>query len=222
MEVFLRLALVAISVGLADSLTPETVGPALYLATGRKPVRRVAEFTAGVLAVHFTAGVILVSGPGGWLFRLVPRPHGQTRDAVELAAGAVLLLCAAALWLLRKRLTRRPLPTPSGPSALAAGASIAALGLPTAIPYLALLAAVIASSVTLPQQIGVVALYNLCFVSPLLGIVIVLVVAGKRAELPLAKSRSWLQDQWPVVIAGLLLVVGGVLVLLGGAGLVRS
>jgi cytochrome c biogenesis protein CcdA len=222
MEVFLRLALVAISVGLADSLTPETVGPALYLATGRKPVRRVAEFTAGVLAVHFTAGVILVSGPGGWLFRLVPRPHGQTRDAVELAAGAVLLLCAAALWLLRKRLTRRPLPTPSGPSALAAGASIAALGLPTAIPYLALLAAVIASSVTLPQQIAVVALYNLCFVSPLLGIVILLVVAGKRAEQPLAKSRRWLQDQWPVVIAGLLLVVGGVLVLLGGAGLVRS
>jgi Sap, sulfolipid-1-addressing protein len=81
---------------------------------------------------------------------------------------------------------------------------------------------VIASSVTLPQQIVLVALYNLCFVSPLLGIVIILVVAGKRAEQPLAKSRRWLQNQWPVVIAGLLLVVGGVLVLLGGAGLVRS
>lgn len=222
MQVFIRLALVAITVGLADSLTPETVGPALYLATIRKPVRRVAEFTAGIFAVHFTAGVILVSGPGGWLFRLVPRPHGETKHAIELAAGAVLLLCAAALWLLRKRLTRRPLPTPSGRSALAAGASIAAVGLPTAIPYLALLAAVIASSATLPQQIVVVALYNLCFVTPLLGIVIVLAVAGKRAEQPLAKSRRWLQNEWPVVIAGLLLVVGGVLVLLGGTGLVRS
>ena len=28
---------VAISVGLADSLNPSTVGPALYIATGRKP-----------------------------------------------------------------------------------------------------------------------------------------------------------------------------------------
>lgn len=222
MQIFIRLALVAITVGLADSLTPETVGPALYLATIRKPVRRVAEFTAGIFAVHFTAGVILVSGPGGWLFRLVPRPHGETKHAIELAAGAVLLLCAAALWLLRKRLTRRPLPTPSGRSALTAGASIAAVGLPTAIPYLALLAALIASSATLPQQIVVVALYNLCFVTPLLGIVIVLAVAGKRAEQPLAKSRRWLQNEWPVVIAGLLLVVGGVLVLLGGTGLVRS
>jgi cytochrome c biogenesis protein CcdA len=222
MEVFLRLALVAITVGVADSLTPETVGPALYLATVPKPVRRVAEFTAGIFAVHFTAGVILVSGPGGWLFRLVPRPHGETKHAIELAAGAVLLLCGAALWFLRKRLTRRPLPTPSGRSALAAGVSIAAVGLPTAIPYLALLAAVIASSATLPQQIVVVALYNLCFVAPLLGIVIVLAVAGKRAEQPLAKSRRWLQNEWPVVIAGLLLVVGAVLVLLGGAGLVRS
>jgi cytochrome c biogenesis protein CcdA len=81
---------------------------------------------------------------------------------------------------------------------------------------------VIASSVTLPQQIVVVALYNLCFVAPLLAIVIALVVAGKRAEQPLATSRRWLQHQWPVVIAGSLLVVGGVLVLLGGAGLVRS
>ena len=40
---FLRLAGVAISVGLADSLNPSTVGPALYLATTRRRVARVVE-----------------------------------------------------------------------------------------------------------------------------------------------------------------------------------
>jgi cytochrome c biogenesis protein CcdA len=222
MAPFVRLALVAVTVGLADSLTPEIVGPALYLATVPKRVQRVAEFTLGVFCVHFVAGVILVTGPGGWLFRLVPRPHGQTRSVLELTAGVVLVLCALALWLLHERLTRRELPVLSGRSALVAGVSISALGLPTAIPYLALLAAVIASSVTLPQQIVVVALYNICFVFPLLAIVVALLVAGDRAERPLAATRRWLQRRWPLVLAALLLVIGGVLVLLGGAGLVSQ
>lgn len=222
MSPFVRLAVVAVTVGLADSLTPEIVGPALYLATVRRRVQRLAEFTVGVFCVHFVAGVVLVTGPGGWLFRLVPRPHGQTRSVLEFAAGAVLLLCALALWLLRKRLTRRELPVPSGRSALLAGVSISALGLPTAIPYLALLAAVIASSVTLPQQIVVVAIYNVCFVCPLLAIIAAMLIAGDRAERPLAATRRWLQRQWPLVLAALLLVIGSVLVLLGGAGLVRQ
>jgi hypothetical protein len=63
MAAFVRLALVAVTVGLADSLTPEIVGPALYLATVPKRVRRVAEFTLGVFCLHFVAGVILVTGP---------------------------------------------------------------------------------------------------------------------------------------------------------------
>ena len=41
----LRLIGVVISVGLADSLNPSTVGPALYIATARQRVLR-------VIAVH--------------------------------------------------------------------------------------------------------------------------------------------------------------------------
>ena len=60
----LRLAGVVLAVGLADSLNPSTVGPALYLATGQRPVARVSLFALGVFAVNLTAGLVLAAGPG--------------------------------------------------------------------------------------------------------------------------------------------------------------
>ena len=52
----LRLVGVVISVGLADSLNPSTVGPALYLATVGKRVLRVMQFTIGVFSVNLVVG----------------------------------------------------------------------------------------------------------------------------------------------------------------------
>ena len=74
----LRLAFVCLSVGLADSLTPEIVGPALYLAALPGRVWSVMQFTAGVFVVHFGTGLVLTTLPGGWLAGLVPRPAGRT------------------------------------------------------------------------------------------------------------------------------------------------
>ena len=68
----LRLAGVAISVGVADSLNPSTVGPALYLATARNGVVRVMLFTIGVFAVDLAGGILLTAGPGRLLLGLVP------------------------------------------------------------------------------------------------------------------------------------------------------
>ena len=224
MEPLLRLAVVVTSVGLANSLNPETVGPALYLATGPTRIRRVAQFTSGFFAVTFAAGLVLTIGPGRLLLGLAPHPERTIRHVIELVAGAVLLLCAVALWLGRRSLAGRELPTGAvgGGSAVVAGASMALVGLPTAIPYFAVIAAIVASSATLPQEIALLAIYNVAFVVPLLAIIIALLVAGERAQIPLDRAGAWLQRQWPAVLAGLLLFVGGILVLLGGAGLVKE
>ena len=217
----LRLAGVALSVGLADALNPSTVGPALYLALGRRGAARVTLFTIGVFALNFAAGVALTVGPGRLLFGLAPHLERSVRHALELVAGLVLIAIALALWIGRRSLARRELPTGrgGGRSAVIAGASIAAVELPTAAPYLAVIAAIVASSASVPQAIGLVAIYCLAFVAPLLAIVAVLLVAGERANPLLEHGRAWLQRRWPVGLAGLLLVVGGGLAAVGSTGL---
>ena len=218
----LRLAVVAVSVGLADSLNPSTIGPALYLATGRRRVVRVTLFTIGVFTVNLAAGIVLALGPGRLLLGLVPHPQGTVRHAIELVAGVVLLVLSAALWLGRRNLAGRELPMGHGGTALIAGGAIAAVELPTAAPYLAVIAAIVASSATAPQAIGLVAAYCVAFVAPLLAIIVILLVAGEHAEGWLQKGRTWLQRQWPVVCAVLLLLVGSGLTILGGAGLLNQ
>src|SRR3954454_6414817 len=215
----LRLAGVALSVGLADSLNPSTVGPALYLATGRHGGVRVTLFTIGVFTVNLAAGIALTLGPGRLLLGLVPHPQGTVRHAVELVAGVGLLALSVALWLGRRNLAGRELPMGHGGSALIAGAAIAAIELPTAAPYLAVIAAIVASSATAPQEIGLVFLFCVAFVAPLVAIIVILLVAGEHTEGWLQKGTAWLQRQWPVVLAVLLLLVGSGLSMLGGAGL---
>jgi cytochrome c biogenesis protein CcdA len=215
---------VVISVGLADSLNPSTVGPALYLATAPGRVWRVTQFMIGIFGVNFTAGLVLTIGPGRLLLDLVPHPQGTVKHVIELVAGVALIAVAMALWVGRRSLARRELPGSgtSGGSALIAGASIAAVELPTAAPYFAVIAGIVASNATLPEQIGLLAIYNIAFVTPLIVIVIALLVMGERANQWLEKAGAWIQRRWPVVMASLLMFVGGVLTVLGGTGLVKS
>jgi cytochrome c biogenesis protein CcdA len=224
MDVLFRLALVSLSVGLADSFNPEIVGPALYLATGPKRIWRVTQFTLGVFVVYFAVGIVLMTGPGRWLLGLVPNPQGTARHLIEIVVGVVLLGCGAALWFGRRELGRRELPTSGGGggSAFVAGATMTAIGIPTAVPYLAMIAAFGASSATIPQEIVLLLIYNVAFVLPLLTIIMILLVAGKNADQPLATMAAWLQRRWPVVLAVLLLFVGSILLLLGGAGVVNN
>jgi cytochrome c biogenesis protein CcdA len=215
---------VVIAVGLADSINPSTIGPALYLAATRNGVLRVTLFTTGVFTVNLAAGIALTIGPGRLLRGLVPHPHGPGRHVIELVAGVMLLVVAVALWLGRRSLARRELPMRDGGggSALVAGALVAAIELPTAVPYFAVIAAIAASSAGVVQAIVLLALYCLAFVAPLLAIVATLLVAGERAEPWLQKGAAWLQRRWPVVLASVLLVAGGGLSVLGGAGLLKQ
>jgi cytochrome c biogenesis protein CcdA len=212
---------VVISVGLADSLNPSTVGPALFLAAGRDRVRRVAEFTLGVWVVNLAGGLLLMIGPGRLLLDLVPHPRGTVRHIIELVAGVILVALALTTWAARRKLARRPLPGAKGGggSSFVTGASLAAVELPTAAPYLAVIAGLVASTVTIPEEILLLLLYNLAFIAPMLVILGVLVVAGDRADPWLRRVGDWIQRRWPVVLAGLLMFVGGGLAILGGLGL---
>src|SRR5437764_4431205 len=106
----LRLIGIVVSIGLADSINPTTIGPALYLATGERARGRVAEFTFSVFAVYLLGGAAIAVGAGQLIRPLLPHPRHHIADVIEMAAGVALIVGAATLWRHRHRLAHRDPP----------------------------------------------------------------------------------------------------------------
>jgi cytochrome c biogenesis protein CcdA len=219
------LILLVISVGLADAVNPSTLAPALVIVTGtgRGAARRLAGFTAGVFAVSLVGGVALVLGPGQLLLDALPHPGPHAKAVVALVGGLLLLCLAAALWLGRARLARRLAGTGGGAAranrgALALGAGIMAVEFPTALPYFAAIAAILAAHIHVGLQIALIVLYNVAFVAPLVALLVVREVAGERARTRLEAFGTWLRLRAPALLAVLLAVLG---VVVGAVGVAR-
>lgn len=217
----LTLLILVVSIGLGDSLNPSTVAPALYLATTNQPRRQLAGFILGVFSVMFLGGLLIVLGPGQLLLALVPKPSATAKHLTELIAGVAILVLAAVLWIRRGSLARRTLPTgkASGGSSLALGAGIAAIELPTALPYFAAIALITGSDSDIVTRLAMLVAYNLAFVIPLLAILVTVTIAGEDAAPVLSKANRWLQAKWPVLLAGLSLLIGLSLLAFGLAGI---
>jgi cytochrome c biogenesis protein CcdA len=220
----LRLVGIVMSIGLADSLNPTTIAPALYLATGERARGRVAEFTLAVFAVYFLGGAAVAVGAGQLIKPLLPHPRHHIADIIEIAVGAAMIAVAGMLWRHRARLSLRDPPDfdPHGKSSWVLGASITAVELPTAFPYFAAIAAIVGSGLGPVRDLVLLVLFNLCFVSPLLGILAVLTFKGEQAGQMLSDGRDFLQRHWPAVLAGLALLAGVFVVALGLTGLAAS
>lgn len=218
------LAVLVVSVGLADSLNPSTVGPALYLATGEHGSARVLSFAAGVFAAFSVGGILLVLGFGQAALAALPHPDRQTLHLIELGAGGVVLLIALVLALLRKHvpsdvLSRRPATTRA---TFVLGAGIAAVELPTALPYFGIAAAIVASGRNVAPQLILLLLFNLAFIAPLLAIAILRGVGGSRWEGSLARFQGLLERWTPVLIPSVLAAIALVLLAIGAVGLARD
>jgi cytochrome c biogenesis protein CcdA len=216
----LRLIGLVVSIGLADSLNPTTIAPALYLATGEHARARLIQFTLGVLLVYFVGGALIALGPGQLLLALVPKPDAEDRQVIEIVVGVAMLVAAAVLWRNRESLSHRQMPVPSGQGMSSAilGATITAVELPTAFPYFAAIAAIVGSGLGPARQLVLLLMFNLCFVLPLIVMVVAMSLAGDGAIEKLNRARDFLERRWPVVLSVLLLGAGVFVVLLGVTG----
>ena len=217
----LKILALVVTVALGDSLNPSTIGPALFIASGKRARLAVLEFTLAVFVVHFAGGAILLLGPGHLLLPLVNKLAPTTRDALELAAGLALLLAGAVIWNQRHRLARKKLPSPNPrrKSSILLGATIIAIELPTAFPYFAAITAILGAADDTPAQLSLLAVYNLCFILPLVAVLITLLLAGERRDERLSRAREITERRWPEIFAAVPFVLGLAVAGFAGAAL---
>jgi cytochrome c biogenesis protein CcdA len=218
-----RLLVLMISIGLADSINPTTIAPALYLASGEHPRANVAQFTAGVFIVYLAGGCVIALGPGA-ILRDAVRDVGVAhtiRYTGQVIAGVLLLTAAVMVWRRRNRMVARGLPVanPRRRSSALLGAVITAVELPTAFPYFAAIAAVVGSGLGVVRGFILLVVFNVAFVVPLLGILAIRLIAGEGTERVLARCRHFVERRWPHVLVALLTIIGVVALVFGATGL---
>jgi cytochrome c biogenesis protein CcdA len=132
-----------------------------------------------------------------------------------------VFLFAVGLWTIRDRVAGKVVGAEerSARNSLLLGAGIMAVELPTALPYFAVIAAIIANDGSTATQIFLLLLFNGVFAAPLLLILVIRSVAGQRGVDALTAFRLQLNRRAAVIIPAVALAVAAALLLLGGIGL---
>jgi cytochrome c biogenesis protein CcdA len=219
-----HLLVLVLLIGFVDSLNPATVAPALYLAGGREAHRSLLGFIAGVFFVNLAGGVVLALGPGQAILAIAPRPGVELRHLLELVLGLATFLVAAGLWLARGRLERHVTGKEAriDRSSLLVGAGITAAELPTAVPYFAVIAAVVGSGRSAGTQFALLLVFNLAFIAPLTAVFILRSLLRERGRELIERLRARLDRHLSIAIPALVLVVAVVLTTAGTVGILTD
>jgi cytochrome c biogenesis protein CcdA len=212
----LKTAVAVVAIALADCINPSLIGGELLVATGEHPRRQTVVFTLAAWTVTFALGLALALGLGDLILSLVPKPGLTVRYGLITAAGVVLVVGGAVVWIRRKALVSAETSDAGREShrpAALMGAGIAGLELLSAFPYFAAIAMIVGSNASDAGKLSLLVLYCVIYTLPLIVIAVVITVMGERAERILRPMGDWLSAHWPVVVAPLTAAFGtGVLV----------
>ncbi len=212
----LKTAVAVIAIALADCVNPSLIGGELFLATGPHPRRKTAAFTVAAWIVTFAFGLALALGLGDLILALVPKPGRTVKYGLIAAAGLVLVVGGAVVWIRRRALVGAEKSDDRHEShrpAALIGAGIAGLELLTAFPYYAAIAMIAGSDISNAGKLSLLVLYCVIYTLPLIAIAMLIALMGSRADRVLRPAGRWLSAHWPVVVAPLTVALGiGVLV----------
>jgi Sap, sulfolipid-1-addressing protein len=208
----LSLAVAVVAIALPDSINPSLIAADLFQSAGRHPARGTASFALATFTVTFLVGLALALGLGDVILSIVPKPGAKVKYALFTAAGVVLVIGGAFVWIRRKALggsrPSRDRGDHSHGSPVLLGAGIGGLELLTAFPYFAAIAMIAGSSVGTVGKVSLLVLYCVVYTLPLIGITIVCAVMGQRAAAFLRPVVDWLFTRWPIVVGPLAAIVG--------------
>ena len=221
-----ELLLVLTPIGLLDStsIVPLCLVFLIALLAGPRPLLASSLHLAGVFAVYFGCGLLLLFGLqaafdeiNAYAVRLWNDPNTEEL-ILQIVLG--LVACAFALRLAKPRKTQPDRTAAAGMTpvqAFVAGAGLTIVGMPGAVPYFAAIDLILRADGTLPQQVSALFFYNLVFVAPLAAIVALRLSLGQRSVGVLNRVKGFF-DRWGrrVMIAAFLVI--GIVLVADGVG----
>ncbi len=200
----------------AVSLEPFRIGLSVVMLKRPRPHRQLAAFLAGGFAMGLAVGVTVLFVIG----RRLPQAH-FTLPRVQIVIGALALLAAVALAVTPGKAR----PAPEWLSRLLEGQSLwvaGAVGLGIALPsvdYLAALAVIAASGASAATQLSALILFNVVAFALVEIPLIAYLVAPARTSATMTTLNDWIRARRRKEVAGLLAVVGAVLLVAGLLGI---
>lgn len=195
-----------------DSLNPTTTAVQICLLTTPNPVARSVSFIAGVFLTYWAAGVAVALGVGQLELNFPSLPESLFY-MIQLIIGVVLFMVG---WNLNKfsansKEVKRPFRLTIVHTFLF-GSAATLWDFPTALPYLAAIERIIRLQLDTLTTIGILAIYNLIFVLPLIVLLGIYLSQGEQSiHLIRAIQRS--MQKWGSKILRMLLVGLGLLLI---------
>ena len=222
----LDLLVVLTQIGLLDSasMIPVSIVTLAMLLGGPSPVVRSTALLLGVFTTYLVSGLLVLLGLqkifdqiSAYTLRVWENP--KTEELVfQIAIGFVLCALASRIATGRKRRSEKSVKSgmTTGQAAVS-GAVIVVTGLPGALPYFAAIDLILRSDVSLWQQTLALGYYNIVFISPLVAVMALVLLAGDRGKVFLDKIMRFI-DAWGKTIVVALLLTLGIVLIADGAG----
>ncbi|MBD2730713.1 GAP family protein [Nostoc sp. FACHB-892] len=200
-----------VAIAALDSLNPTTTAVQMYLLSTPKPVPRSVSFIAGVFITYWTAGLAVVLGASQLTINLPGLPP-SLMYTLQLIIGIVLLLVG---WNLKNAADSQEAKRPAQLTIAQTfffGSAATLWDFPTALPYLAAIERIVRSQFDLFTTMGVLAIYNVIFVFPLIALLGLYICLGEHS-LNLIQAINRSVQKWGHKILRVLLMGLGILLI---------
>ena len=200
----------------AVSLEPFRIGMSVVMLNRPRPHLQLAAFLCGGFLMGLAVGTVVLFALGSRL----PASTHFTLPKVQIVIGGLALLAAAVVattnagnhappsWLARLL---------GGQSLWVAGTAGLGIALPS-VDYLAALAVIAAGATTPATRMSALLVFNVVAFAPVEVPLLAYLVAPDRTLAAMTRLHRWIRARQRHEVAGLLAVVGGVLVTAGVLG----
>jgi hypothetical protein len=200
----------------AVSLEPFRLGMTVMMLNRPRPVLQLAAFLSGGFLMGLSVGAVVLFVVGSRL----PKSTHFTLPKVQIAIGLAALLAAAIVASTRGRTRTAPnwlTRLLGGQSLWVAGGAGLGIALPS-VDYLAALAIIAAAGATPATQFSALVMFNVVAFALVEIPLLAYLVAPERTSAAMTRLHLWIRTRHRLGVAGLLAVIGAVLVTVGLLG----